>query len=188
MKIGILGGTFNPIHLGHLILAEEVCQKIGLRKVIFIPTNLPPHKNNGDIIPANHRLKMLRLAVKGNPLFCVSDIEIRKGGRSYTIDTIKEFSRIYPNDQFYFIIGSDLIKYLNEWKDLKEIIAVVKFIVATRPGFPLKDLPDYMTTIDIRAVDISAFEIRECIKQNYSFRYLVTGAVRDYIIRKGLYK
>ena len=188
MKIGILGGTFNPIHLGHLILAEEVCQKIGLRKVIFIPTNLPPHKNNGDIIPANHRLKMLRLAVKGNPLFCVSDIEIRKGGRSYTIDTIKEFSRIYPNDQFYFIIGSDLIKYLNEWKDLKEIIAVVKFIVATRPGFPLKDLPDYMTTIDIRAVDISAFEIRECIKQNYSFRYLVPGAVRDYIIRKRLYK
>ena len=98
MKIGILGGTFNPIHLGHLILAEEVIQKIGLTKVIFAPTNLPPHKDNGEIISACHRLKMLKLAIRGNPYFSVSDIEIKRGGRSYTIDTIKEFNKIYSGE------------------------------------------------------------------------------------------
>lgn len=188
MKIGILGGTFNPIHLGHLILAEEIRQKIGLSKVIFVPTDLPPHKEDGEIIPACHRLKMLRLAIKANPYFSVSDIEIKRGNRSYTIDTIKKFNKIYHQDELYFIIGSDLVKYLNEWKDLKEIIVLVKFIVATRPGYPLENLPAYMTTIDIRAVDISAFEIRQCIKENFSFRYLVPEAVRDYIIKKRLYK
>jgi len=187
VKIGILGGTFNPIHLGHLILAEEVRQKIGLTKVIFVPANLPPHKND-EIIPAHHRLKMVKLAISGNPHFSVSDIEIKRGGRSYTIDTIKEFKKIYSSEELHFIIGSDLFKYLNEWKDLREITTLVKFIVATRPGFSLENLPDYMTTIDIRAVDISAYEIRQCIRQNRSFRYLVPEAVRNYIIRKGLYR
>lgn len=188
MKIGILGGTFNPIHLGHLILAEEIRQKIPLHKVIFVPANLPPHKENGEIIPAYHRMRMLKLAIKPNPYFSASDIEIKKGGRSYTIDTVKEFTRLYPDDELYFIIGSDLVKYLNEWKDVKEIIALVKFVVATRPGFPLENLPSYMTTMNIRAMDISAFEIRQCIKENCSFRYLVPDSVRQYIIRQGLYK
>ena len=188
MKIGIIGGTFNPIHLGHLVLAEEVRQKIGLNKVVFVPTNLPPHKNDDEIISASHRLRMLRLSISGNPYFSVSDMEIKRGGRSYTIDTIKEFKKIYHEHELYFLIGSDLINYLNEWKDLKEIITLVKFIVATRPGYPLENLPDYITTIDIRAVDISAFEIRQCIKQNCSFRYLVPEAVRSYILKKGLYK
>lgn len=188
MKIGILGGTFNPIHVGHLILAEEVLQKIGLSKIIFIPTNLPPHKDNGQVISATHRMKMLRLAIRGNPHFGVSDIEIKRGGRSYTIDTLKELKKIYSGDELYFIIGSDLINYLDDWKDLKEIIAMVKFIVATRPGYSLQNLPDYMTTINICAVDISAFGIRQCIKENRSFRYLVTEAVRHYILKKGLYR
>jgi nicotinate-nucleotide adenylyltransferase len=188
MKIGILGGTFNPIHMGHLILAEEVLQKIGLNKVIFVPANIPPHKDNGEIIPASHRLKMLRLAIRGNPHFSVSDIEIKRGNISYTIDTIKEYNKLYHGHELYFIIGSDMIKYLFEWKDLKEIISLVKFIVATRPGYPLENLPDYMSTIDILAVDISAFQIRQCIKQKRSFRYLVPDAVRNYILKKGLYK
>ena len=188
MKIGILGGTFNPIHLGHLILAEEVRQKLGLAKIIFVPANLPPHKDNGEIVPAYHRLKMLKLAIRNNPYFSVSDIEIKRGGRSYTIDTIKEFTGTYPEDELYFIIGSDLVRYLNEWKDVREIIALVRFIVATRQGYPLENLPGYMTTIDIRAIDISAFQIRQCIKENRSFRYLVPEAVRQYIIREGLYK
>jgi nicotinate-nucleotide adenylyltransferase len=188
MKIGILGGTFNPIHLGHLIMAEEVRQKICLDRVVFVPANLPPHKDDGEIIDACHRLKMLKLAIRGNSYFSVSDIEIKRGGRSYTIDTVKEFTKIYPDDQLYFIIGSDLVKYLNEWKDVKDIIALVQFVVATRPGYPLKNLPSYMTTIDIRAVDISAFEIRQCIKENRSFRYLVPEPVRQYIVKKGIYK
>jgi len=188
MKIGILGGTFNPIHIGHLILAEEVREKLGLDKIIFVPTHLPPHKDAINIASANSRLKMLKLAIKGNKHFMVSDIEIKRPGRSYTIDTIKEFKNKYPNDEFYFIIGSDLVKYIEAWKDLSEIIKMVKFIAATRPGYPLEKIPEYIQKLGIRAVDISGFSVRDCIKENKSFRYLVPEAVFNYINKNKLYR
>jgi nicotinate-nucleotide adenylyltransferase len=188
MKIGILGGTFNPAHLGHLILAEEAREKLGLDKIIFVPANLPPHKDNGDIAPASLRLKMLKLSIKGNKHFYVSDIETKRQGRSYTIDTIKEFKRKYPSDELYFIIGSDLLKYLDAWKDLNEINKLVKFVVATRPGYPLEKIPAYIQTLVIRAIDVSGFEVRRCIKENKSFRYLVPEAVFNFINRKKLYR
>jgi len=188
MKTGILGGTFNPIHIGHLILAEEAREKLGLERVIFVPAYLPPHKDNSDIAPASDRLKMVRLAIRGNRYFMASGIEIRRDGRSYTIDTIKGFKELYPRDELYFIIGSDLLKYLNDWKDLGEIIKMVKFIVATRPGYPLERIPSYIQTMPIRAVDVSAYEIRSCVRENKSFRYLVPEEVLKYINKKGLYK
>jgi nicotinate-nucleotide adenylyltransferase len=187
MKIGILGGTFNPIHIGHLILAEEVREKLKLDKIIFVPAYLPPHKDNSDIAPHPHRLVMVKKAIKGNRCFAVSDMEIKRNGRSYTIDTLKEFKKIYPKEELYFIIGSDLLNYLNDWKDLGEIIKMVKFIVATRPGYPLEKIPAYISTIPIRAVDISGFSIRQAIKENKSFRYLVPEVVHKYIIRNKLY-
>jgi nicotinate-nucleotide adenylyltransferase len=188
MKIGILGGTFNPVHLGHLILADEVREKIQLDRVIFMPTYLPPHKDSSGIAAASDRYKMIKLAIKENKYFGSSDAEIKRDGRSYTIDTIKEFKRNFPNEELYFITGSDLLKYLDEWKDLSEIIKMVKFIVATRPGYPLEKIPAYIQTVAIRAVDISAFQIRNCIRENKSFRYLVPEAVYDYIVKKKLYK
>ena len=188
MKIGILGGTFNPIHIGHLILAEEVREKLKLDKVIFVPTSLAPHKDNSDIAPAHARLAMITLAIKGNRYFLASDIEIKRDGCSYTIDTMKEFKKLYPQDELYFIIGSDLLKYLDDWKDLQEIIKMVRFIVATRPGYPLEEIPSHISTIPIRAVDISGFEIRKAIKEKKSFRYLVPEAVFKYIAGKKLYK
>ena len=186
MKIGILGGTFNPIHIGHLILAEEVREKVGLEKIIFIPTYLPPHKDNSNIAPAEGRMEMLKLAVSGNRYFNVSDIEIKRNGRSYTIETLTELKKLYPADDLYFITGSDLLKYLDEWKDLNQIIKMVRFIVATRPGYPLEKIPSYISTVAIRAVDISAFEIRNCIKENKSFRYLVPEEVFKYILKERL--
>jgi nicotinate-nucleotide adenylyltransferase len=188
MKIGILGGTFNPIHIGHLILAEEIREKIGLDKVIFVPASFPPHKDNSDIAPADHRYRMIKLAIKGNQHFSVSEIEISRGGRSYTIDTLKEFKKLYPKEELCFITGSDLLNYLEEWKDLVRIIEMVKFIVATRPGYSLEKLPSYITTVAIRAVDVSAFEIRKAIRENRSFRYLVPESVFNYIRKKKLYK
>jgi len=188
MKIGILGGTFNPIHIGHLILAEEAREKLGLDKVVFVPAHLPPHKDNSDIAQADERLAMLKLALKDNSCFAASDIEIKRSGRSYTIDTIKEFKRTNPLDELYFLIGSDLLKYLDEWKDLGEIIKMVKFVAATRPGYPLEKIPAYISTLPIRAVDISAFEIRSAIKEGKSFRYLVPESVFGYINRKKLYR
>ncbi len=187
MKIGILGGTFNPVHIGHLILAEEAREKLGLDKVIFIPANLPPHKDNIDIADPQARLKMLKLAVKGNRYFAVSDIEIRRLGRSYTIDTIKALKDKYKDDELYFIIGSDLLKYLEGWKDLSEIFKIVKFIAATRPGYPLENIPAYIKTLGIRAVDISGFSVRQCVKEGKSFRYLVPEAVFEYINKTKLY-
>jgi len=188
MKIGVLGGTFNPVHIGHLILAEEAREKLCLDRIIFVPTYLPPHKDNSDIVPAKDRLTMLKLAISGNRYFLTSDIEIKRDGRSYTIDTLKGFKKRYPEDELYFIIGSDLLKYLDDWKDLNDIIKMVKFIVATRPGYPLEEIPAYISTVAIRAVDVSGFQIRSCIKENRSFRYLVPDAVYKYIIKKGLYK
>jgi len=188
MKIGILGGTFNPIHIGHLILAEEAREKLGLDRIIFVPAYLPPHKDNSDIALAKDRLAMVKLAISGNQYFSVSDLEIKRDGRSYTIDTMKEFKNIYPHDELYFIIGSDLLKYLDDWKDLVEIIKMVKFIVATRPGYPLEKIPPYISTVAIRAVDISGFEIRRCLKEDKSFRYLVPELVYKYIIKNNLYK
>ncbi len=188
MKIGILGGTFNPVHIGHLILAEEVREKLGLDKIIFVPAYLPPHKDNSDIAPAGERLSMVKIAIKANKFFHASDIEIKRDGRSYTIDTIREFKKAYPDDELYFIIGSDLLKYLDDWKDLQEIIRIVKFVVATRPGYPLEKIPSHISTIPIRAVDISGFEIRNAIKENKSFRYLVADGVFKYINKKRLYR
>ncbi len=188
MKIGILGGTFNPIHIGHLILAEEAREKLGLDGVIFVPTFLPPHKDNSDIASAQARFAMTKLAISGNRYFSVSDMEIKRDGRSYTIDTLKEFKKKHPQDELYFIIGSDLLQYLDDWKDVGEIIRMVNFIVATRPGFPLEKIPSHIKTVAIRAVDVSAFQIRNRVRQNKSFRYLVPEAVYKYIIRKKLYK
>lgn len=188
MKVGIFGGTFNPVHIGHLILAEEAREKLGLDKIIFIPTALPPHKDTVDIAPASDRLKMLKLAIKGNKFFKFSDIEIKRQGRSYTIDTLKELKNKFIHDELYFIIGSDLLKYLNEWKDLNEINKMVKFVAATRPGYPLEQIPSYIQRLAIRAVDVSGFEVRQCIKENKSFRYLVPDKVFDYINKRKLYK
>ena len=166
MKIGILGGTFNPIHLGHLILAEEAREKLGLNKIILVPTYLPPHKDISDIAPAKDRMSMLNLAISSNRYFSTSDIEIKRDGLSYTIETIKELKKRFAADDLYFIIGSDLLTYLAGWKDLSEIIKTVRFVAATRPGYPLDEIPSYISTLAIRAVDISGFQIRNCVKEN----------------------
>lgn len=188
MKIGILGGTFNPIHLGHLILADEVKDKLKLDRIIFVPTNTPPHKQNSEIIDAKERLKMIRLAIRTNRDFFVSDVEIKRGGVSYTIETIQEFKKMYPNEELYFIIGSDLLEYLHDWKEIDQILKMVNFVVVNRPDFPLEMIPSYMKTLEIKTIDISGYQIRKNLKENRSIRYLVSERVFEYIKKKGLYR
>lgn len=187
MRLGILGGTFNPVHIGHLILAEEIREKAGLDKIIFVPAYLPPHKVSSDIAAASDRFNMLKMALKGNPHFGISDAEIKRQGQSYTIDTVRQLKDRFPDDELYFITGSDLLKYLDEWKDLSEILQLVKFIVATRPGYPLEKIPAYISTVSIRAVDVSGFEVRQAAKGGKSFRYLVPEQVFNYITKRKLY-
>lgn len=187
MKIGILGGTFNPIHVGHLILAEETRQKLNLSKIIFVPSFLPPHKEANSILSAKHRYKMVELAIKKNKFFQVSDIEIKRENKSYTIDTLRQLKREYPKSVLFFIIGSDIIKDLSKWQDIKEVEQLAKFVIATRPGYPLEGVPEDIMPVHIQALDISAYEIRRRIKNNLSIRYLVPEEVRQYILRRRLY-
>ncbi|MDD4910335.1 MAG: nicotinate-nucleotide adenylyltransferase [Candidatus Omnitrophica bacterium] len=188
MKIGILGGTFNPIHYGHLLMAEQVLQGLGLDRVIFIPSNLPPHKQEDSIASAKDRLVMVKKALKQNPRFFVSDIEIRRKGKSYSVETLRQLKKIYPDDKLFFITGSDLINYLGEWKDVDEIFALADFVVANRPGYILSSLPERIVKVNIKSIDISAYEIRNLIRAGRSARYLVPDEVRGYIEKRGLYR
>lgn len=189
MKIGILGGTFNPIHNGHLVLADEVRQKFSLDKIFFIPVYQPVHKEEKDLLAAGERLKMVKMAIKDNPDFEALDIEIKRKGKSYTIDTLRQLQSEYPQaKKFFFIVGSDALSYLNSWKDIDEVMTLAKFVVATRPNYPLKDLPKNILPLAIEPIDISGFRLRQRIKLGESVRYYLPDGVYRYIQMKGFYK
>jgi nicotinate-nucleotide adenylyltransferase len=187
-RIGILGGTFNPIHLGHLALAEQAREILHLDKIIFVPTNLPPHKRRKRLSSAEERLQMVSLAVKSHPCFSVSNAEIRRGGVSYSVDTARELRHRFPQNQLYFIVGADFLKEFSTWKDLPELKRICKFVVAQRPGYPLLGLRRNMQVIKITPLDISSTGIRKRIKNKQSIRYLVPEETRRYILRQRLYR
>ena len=189
MKIGILGGTFNPIHMGHLILAEEAYYKLKLDKLIFVPAFMPPHKEMTPPVSPQDRLNMVRLAIEDNPHLEVSTFEIDLRKKSYSVDTLREFRKIYGEDSaLYFITGSDSLKDLFSWKDVNDIFKISKFIVANRPGYPMKDVPKNVETVVITPIEISSQDIRKRLKEGRSIRYLVPEKVRLYIIEHNLYK
>ena len=185
MKIGILGGTYNPPHLGHLVLGEEVRQACGLDKVLFIPTNMPPHKEFGLIEPL-HRFNMVNLAIKKNAFFQSSDLEIKRGGVSYTIDTVKELKQEFSRDDLYLIAGSDLANYFSTWKDFGSLKKIAKIIVAVRKEYPLRE-SDGFITVQITNFGISSSRIRDMIKAGKSIRYFVVDSVAGYIEKNKLY-
>lgn len=188
MRIGILGGTFNPIHIGHLILAEEARFKLKLDKLILVPAFMPPHKDTSDIIDAKDRLEMVRLAIEDNPAFEISTYEVDSKKKSYSIDTLKEFRKIYGDEaQLCFITGSDSLKDLFSWKNINDIFKISKFIVANRPGYPLKDIPKEADTVVITPIEVSSEDIRKRLKEGRSIRYLVSEKVRKYILEHNLY-
>jgi len=189
MRIGILGGTFNPIHIGHLVLAEEAKEKLNLEKVIFVPVYIPPHKKDKEITEADDRLKMVSLAIRGNPSFEASTFEIDSKATSYSIETLREFKRKYGEDtKLFFITGADSLGELFSWKGLDEIFKLSQFIVANRPGYDIANLPKEVEAVTITPLEISSSQIRRKIKEGKSIRYLVPEAVREYISAKGLYK
>ena len=189
MRVGILGGTFNPIHIGHLILAEEAVSKLNLDELVFVPTFIPPHKSVESDISPSERLKMVELAVKGNPVFRASTFEIDSRKKSYSIETLMEFRKTYGNSaQFFFITGSDLLKDLFSWKDVNELFKMSKFIVAPRPGYPVTDVPEGVETVVITPIEVSSEDIRRRVKDGRSIRYLVPDAVMAHILKRGLYK
>jgi len=187
-RIGIFGGTFNPIHSGHLIIAQEVCRHLNLNRIIFVPAYIPPHKNNQDLANAIDRYEMVKIAIKNNPKFKVSASEIKRKGKSYSIDTLREFkSRFGNNASLVFIIGADSVKELKYWKEISNINKLVKFVVVNRPGYLIKYLPRGTQRIDIPLINISSSQIRRLIKRGSSVRYLVPDAVLRHILKKGIY-
>ncbi len=191
MKIGILGGTFNPIHNGHLIIAEQVRIRFGLSKVLFIPCNIPYHKKSIGLASAKHRLAMVKLAIKDNPYFEASDIEIKRGGLTYSIDTIRYLKNTYPaNTQFYFIIGVDSLPELPLWREIKTLAKLCRFIAIDRPGFvrPKLKLSFRISNLVYPLIDISSSKIRQEVKQKHSIKYLVPGSVQQYINKHKLYR
>ena len=198
MKIGLMGGTFNPIHLGHLIISEYIRLSLPLDKIIFIPSGNPPHKDFDEIISVKHRYNMALLATSTNSYFQISLSEINRKGFSYTIDTITEFKEKLQDDELYFIIGADSLNELTSWKNYKLLFKITNFIAIGRPGITdeynlckikeLKDLYDAnIIYINGPLIEISSTDIRERISKNLSIKYLVPETVEEYIKSNKLY-
>lgn len=191
VKIALFGGTFDPIHIGHLIAAEDIFRILKLNKIIFVPTGIPPHKTYKVLTDAKHRFAMVKLAIKGNPKFSISNYEIRKKEEAYSIDTVRYFKKRLGNKvKLYFIIGSDIVSELHTWKDVKELIKLCNFIVMTRQGFkvPKEKIKKIGKFIDIKSENISSREIRRLVKKDESIKYLVPKPVEKYIYEEKLYR
>ncbi|SNS34809.1 nicotinate-nucleotide adenylyltransferase [Anaerovirgula multivorans] len=198
-RYGIMGGTFDPIHLGHLFVAETALYNLNLDKVIFIPTGNPPHKNSKDITIAHHRLIMTAVAINSNPKFELSNIEVMRRGQSYTADTIKQLLMQYgENIELYFITGTDAFMEMSTWKDCAYLFRTMKTVVATRLGYDDESFNEkvhffnkkYNASIinmSIPILEISSSDIRERIRQKLSIKYLVTEGVEKYIKKHHLY-
>ncbi|HEY8362688.1 MAG TPA: nicotinate-nucleotide adenylyltransferase [Tissierellaceae bacterium] len=198
MKIGIMGGTFDPIHIGHLILAESARESLNLNKIIFIPTGINPFKIDKNTASPVHRLEMLKLAIESNEHFTISSIEIERSGITYTIDTMKALREKYKEDELYFIVGSDIVFQIEKWKDFKDIFKLCKFVLVNRPGNDCNEIDNKIKELNLRYaisfirinspyIDISSSDIRNRIKNNKSIKYLVPLKVEEYIKKNNLY-
>jgi len=200
LKIGICGGTFDPIHMGHLAIAELVRCEFNLDKVLFIPSGMPPHKDLRVVTDPIHRLNMVKCAISSNKHFEVVAAEVEREGLTYTVDTLKQLHSMYlPDTAFYYIIGADVVMDLLTWRRAEEVFKLSKFIAVMRNGFNDSDVNERIRTLEkIYRIDITRFEvplieisstfIRERIRNNQSVKYLVNECVEEYIMRNNLYK
>ena len=193
MKVCLFGGTFDPPHLGHLIIAQTIFEAENFDQIVFVPAYQPPHKNGMKISPVDQRLEMLNIAIKENPNFIMSDLEIERKGLSYSIDTIMEYKKqnnLNSNELFY-LMGSDSLRQFKKWKDPKMIINESRVIVAIRPGFRPSDIPNWILAkiqfASIPRIEISSTTIRERWVNDKTIRYMVTESVWQYINKNKLY-
>ena len=188
-QIGILGGTFNPIHIGHLAAAQAVRDALKLDEVLFVPSYYPPHKSKSAVIDAKHRMTMVSLAIRDNQKFSLCDLEIRRKGKSYSIDTLLELKKIYPaKTRFYFIIGSDMLKGLSAWRRIDELAKLICFIAVDRKGYRKINTPYRVKGVAMFDLGLSSSYLRQNLKQGKSVRYLLPEKVYRYIKKHRLYR
>ena len=199
-RIGLIGGTFDPVHLGHLITAQDAVERFELDEVVFVPAAIPPHKQHLRHVEARHRLNMLKLAVEADLRFSVSDVEIRRGGVSYTYDTVKELCEAFPGVEWVLIVGSDTLVDLHTWYRIDELLGLCEVASFLRPGETSVEqiskkirLPDVHrkrligNLVEAHLVEISSTEIRMRVAEGLGIRYLVAPEVEMYIREHGLY-
>jgi len=188
---GLLGGTFDPVHIAHLVMADQAVSQFGLTGLVFVPAARPPHKRDGAVAPFADRLEMVRRAIAGHPRLSVSDVEARREGPSYTIDTVRALADALPGEQLYFVAGSDSLAQLAGWRLPDDLLAECRFVVAPRPGFSVESADarfrDRVLLLDAPLLDVSSHDIRERVRRGASIRYLVPDAVEAFIREKSLY-
>ncbi len=200
-RIGIMGGSFDPVHMGHLIIAQDAVEGLNLSEVVFVPAAIPPHKQQLQRADAEHRLDMLRLAVESNPRFSVSDIEVERGGVSYTVDTLKALRDLYPDAALLLIVGSDTLVELHMWHDTEKILELCDVATFLRPGVDAVEViaekiqlpPEQKkrvlrNLVDAHRIEVSSSEIRMRLAEGLGIRYLVPPEVERYIYKQGLYQ
>ena len=198
-KTGIMGGTFNPIHYGHLLLAENAYEQFGLDEVLFMPSNNPPHKKMTPVIDGARRAEMVRLAIEGNPHFAFSDEELTREGNTYTSDTLEILAEREPDTQFYFIIGGDSLNQFESWRRPEVILKLACVLAAERDGMSLQRTRQKLEYLNVKYhadvrlllipnIEISSHDIRQRAEAGHSIRYLLPESVREYILENGLYR
>lgn len=190
-RVGVMGGTFDPIHHGHLVAASEVLSVFGLEEVVFVPTGQPWQKAGRSVSPAEHRYLMTVIATASNPRFTVSRVDIDRDGPTYTIDTLRDLAVQRPEAELYFITGADALAQILSWKDVEELFALAHFIGVTRPGHALDDagLPaERVSLMEVPAMAISSTDCRTRVTRGEPVWYLVPDGVVQYIAKYGLYR
>lgn len=186
-KVGIMGGTFDPPHLGHLLIANDVQHCLSLDEVWFMPNHIPPHKQSDSITSTEHRLEMIEAAIGDRPSFMLQTIELEREGPSYTYDTILLLKENHPTIDFHFIIGADMVEYLPKWHKIEELVKLVKFVGVKRPGYSIETAFPVIE-VETPQFEVSSTLIRQRVKDGRPSHYLVPEQVRRLIEEKKLYE
>ncbi|WP_125711604.1 nicotinate-nucleotide adenylyltransferase [Companilactobacillus kedongensis] len=186
--VGILGGTFNPIHLGHLVIADQVSEQLCLNKILFLPDKIPPHRGvkKQSPIDSDDRIKMIKLAIEDNIHFDLDLTDVNRGGISYTYETIKLLKQYNPDTEYYFIIGGDMVENLSKWAHIDELVNMVHFVGVCRKGFEKKSKYPILW-VNTPELEISSSMIRRHVKKGQSIKYIVPKKVEEYIKNRRLY-
>ena len=186
-RVGILGGGFNPVHMGHLIIAEQVRAQLDLDEFYLMPSFISPHVDQKETIDSEHRVEMLNLATSDNPHLSIELSEIVRQGKSYTYDTMKTLKEMNPDTDYYFVIGGDMVDYLPKWYKINELMEMIQFVGVNRPGSGTESVYP-LIWVDVPLMDISSSMIRKKIKAHCSVKYFLPENVLKYIHKKGLYQ